>query len=118
MRLPQILESLLTRHDEVPIVVLPCMCVGLDGFPPTQPLLLNLGHALKPDMMIQVDDRQIAFRASFKGVVRAVSVPWPAVLFAGRREDLDELLRQAPPPSPVTSKNENVVSVDFRRGRP
>lgn len=113
----ELMNSLLERNLIVPIVVLPCMCQGLHGFPPVQPLKLNLGHTLKPDMLIHVDEKGLDFFASFSGERRKVTVPWEALLFAGRPEDLEKLLAQQPPPSPVVERNENVVHVDFSRKR-
>lgn len=52
MKPEEFLSALLGRHQIVRIVVLPCMCKGLHGFAPVQPLPLNLGHQLKPDMNI------------------------------------------------------------------
>ena len=118
----EILTGLLDRNQIVRIVVLPCLCKGLHGYPPVQPLPLNLGWALKPDMNIQATETGIEFRATFQGEPRAVSVPWEALLFAGTIDQFQQLLAERAPKDPapadlVTGRNGNVVHVDFQKKR-
>lgn len=116
MKPEEFLSALLGRHQIVRIVVLPCMCKGLHGFAPVQPLPLNLGHQLKPDMNISAAPTGLDFVASFGGERRAVTVPWEALLFAGTPEQFSQLLAERQPEAkPVTEVNGNVIHVDFSK---
>lgn len=114
------LDVLLDRHQIIAIVVLPGKCAGLDAFPPEVPLRLNLGHTLKPDMLIRTDAPALSFSASFRGVPTRVQVPWAALMFAGTDAALQTLLEtDAPPPARGAAMvhEGNVVKVDFAKGR-
>lgn len=110
------LDVLLDRHQIVAIVVLPGMCTGLEAFPPEVPLKLNLGHTLKPDMLIRADAAALSFHASFRGVPTRVQVPWAALMFAGTDAALQTLLAERAPARPKAT-GETVVRVDFKKGK-
>lgn len=114
------LDALLDRHQQIAIVVMPGACSGLEAFPPAVPLRLNLGHTLKPDMLIRTSPDALMFWASFSGCPTKVQVPWGALMFAGTDAALSQLLKgEAPPPArgAIMAHEGNVVSVDFAKGR-
>lgn len=108
------LAMLLDRNQQIAIVVLPRMCLGLGQFS-DDPLRLNVGHALSPPMNIRTTPVALEFTASFRGQLTKVTVPWGALLFAGTEAALQKVLTAAldPQPAPVTERTGNVVKVNF-----
>jgi hypothetical protein len=122
----QILNDLLGKHALVVLFVYPAACKGLDDFPPNNPLRLNLGYALKPDMGIQTDESGVSFVGSFGGVRRTVVVPWGGLLFAGSEAHFAECVKaslaiqkeRSQAAVPKAEPGSNVVHVDFRKKTP